>query len=327
MDGRAALALICAVTSGVWLLLALGVVVGRVRGRHRTAAPRAVGEWGTGDLLFDDPPSIPLGAEGEARELLERGLRSDEPDVRVASITALGRLGHRHEWAIDGLIEALAHGIESPVRVVAQLDRLAPRPGRRLVPLLGHPEAAVRFYAVRLLVRYPALARRHVPDLTRDPSPNVRAAALEALRAVASGEALRCALHLLGDPQPLVRAHASRTASAVGGLTSAPFLVPLLADGSWWVRQAAREALVAIGSEVADAVLPALEAEDPALRNGAALVLQDVGLVDALAGDHDPDRLERILEAGGKRLRAAAGERASRGVRLGRQPPALEATP
>jgi HEAT repeat protein len=324
VDGREALVLICAAASGIWLLLALGVLVGRVRGRHRRfAAPVPADEdWQILDGRVDATgPGRAGEGDDDARTLLERGLRSDEPDVRVASITALGRLGHRHEWAVDGLIEALAECVESPVRVVAQLDRLAPRPGRRLLPLLGHPEAVVRFYAVRLLVRYPSLAHAHVPDLTRDRSPNVRAAALETLRAVASGEGLRCALQLLEDPHPLVRAHATRSAAAIAGPTSAQFLVPLLADESWWVREAVRGSLVATGKAVADAVLPALESANPMLRSGAALVLQDVGFVDSLAGPGgDPHRLERILEAGGSRLRAAAAERASRGLVLGPPP-------
>ena len=324
MDGREALVLICAAASGIWLLLALGVLAGRVRGRHRRFAAPAPAEedW---QILGEGAEAPGPGRRGDgdddARALLERGLRSDEPDVRVASITALGRLGHRHEWAVDGLIEALAGRVESPVRVVAQLDRLAPRPGRRLLPLLGHPEAVVRFYAVRLLARYPSLAHAHVPDLTRDRSPNVRAAALETLGTVASGEALRCSLQLLDDPHPLVRAHASRSAAAISGPTAAPFLVPLLADESWWVREAVRGALVAVGKGVAEAVLPALDSADTTLRSGAALVLQDVGLVDSLAGpDGDPNRLERILDAGGSRLRAAAAERAGRGMLLGPPP-------
>ena len=64
--------------------------------------------------------------------------------MRIAAITALGGLGERYEWAVDGLIEALAERIEDPVRVAAQLDRLAPRPGSRLAFLLGHPNTVVR---------------------------------------------------------------------------------------------------------------------------------------------------------------------------------------
>jgi HEAT repeat protein len=319
MDGRTGLAVVCAVTGGAWALLVLTLLAGRVRARRRRVAEAAVvdTEWRVpGEALERIGLEASAGGDDETRAILLRALRSDEPELRLASITTLGRLGSRFEWAIDGLVEALAEEIDNPLRAAGQLDALAPRAGARLPPLLGHPSSVVRFYAVRLLGRYGALAARHVPRMTADPSPNVRAAALETLRTVASGEALRCSLRLLDDPHPLVRAHAGRTAAAIAPLTAAPFLVRLLTDRSWWVREAAREALVTAGPEVAGVVVPLLHDPDATLRSGAALVLQDVGVVDGLAHEADADQLERILDAGGRRLRDAAGDRARAGLRI-----------
>lgn len=283
MDGRTILLAACSVAGGAWALLALGVVVTRLLARP---GPSAGATPPGARARHDEPPTtLAPAAEHETRLALEHGLRSNDADVRIASITALGRLGHRYEWAIDGLVEGLANGVENPIRVASQLDRLAPRPGGRLVPLLGHPAEVVRFYATRLLARYDALARRHVPDLTRDSSPYVRAAALETLRAVSSPEALRCALGLLDDPSPRVRAHACVTAARIAGSTSAPFVAPLLGDESWWVREAARKALISVGRDVIHVVAPLLEHDDPSVGDGAALVLQDVGA----AGDRLPD--------------------------------------
>ena len=265
----------------------------------------------------------PPRGNDEARSLLQCGLRSDEREVRVAAITALSGLARDHEWALDGLLEALVSELETPERVATELDRLAPRPGTRLIPLLGHPSDVVRFYAVRLLVRYGHLAARHVPEMTLDVSASVRAAALETLRAVPSGEALRCALRLLDDPSPTVRAQASRTAVAITP-ASARYVVPLLGDRSWWVRDAAREALVAAGRDATTVVEPALHEPDALLRSGAALVLQDVGIIDALVEEADLHRLEPILDAGGSHLRNAASDRARRGVVL-TSPPQLAA--
>jgi HEAT repeats len=313
MDGGTALQVVCAAAAVLWMLLALAVLVGRLRARR--ARPAATvsdnGEW---QLL---PPGVEdVGHTDETRELVLRALRGDEPELRTASIVALGRLGERHEWAIDGLVEALLLDDAEIVRASTQLDRLAPRVGTRLLPLLGHPSSTVRVAAVRLLGRYRGLAAQHVPAMTADRSPKVRGAALETLRVSASGEALRRALALLGDPSPLVRAHASRTAGAIAPRSSASFLVPLLADSSWWVREAAREGLVAAGQDVAAALAPALDSEDDALRSGAALVMQDVGLLDDLVRDDDRARLERVLDAGGERLRDAAADRARSGNRL-----------
>ena len=318
MEGRTILAVCCAVAGGAWLLLAVGVLLGRLRPSHRMQAG-----FDPSTTTSDDPAraSVPwLEGDHPHRSILEQGVRSPDRQVRISAITTLGRLGHRHEWAIDALIEALATGDE-PVRVAAQLDRLAPRTGARLIPLLGHPSDLVRFCATRLIARYPALTRTHLPALTHDWSPNVRAAALETLRASGSGEALRCSLRLLDDPSARVRAGACRTAAAIGGTRAAPFLAMRLGDESWWVREAAREALVALGPDVAAFVLPILDAEDPTLRHGAALVLQDVGaLDDLLAEDHGHEEAGRILGAGSRRLREAAADRARRGLRLGVRP-------
>jgi hypothetical protein len=320
----ASLALVCAIAFGCWLLLAAAIPVARLRARRRALARGA--EHTEGWVL---PAPSDVGAnrggteETSTRALLERGLRSDEREVRVAAITTLSGLAAEHEWALDGLVEALASELETPERVATELDRLAPRPGRRLAPLVGHPSEVVRFYVVRLLGSYPELARRHVSALTADPSPHVRAAALETLRVAGSADTLRRALEMLSDSQPFVRAQASRTAIATAGVGAARFVAPLLADESWWVREAAREALVGAGAEVAAVVSPLVDAEDPALRKGAALVLQDVGAVDALVDGGEAVELERVLEAGGGRLRRAAAERARRrrepgGPRTGR---------
>ena len=313
----ATLAVICAIACGGWLLLVSGVVVGRLR------SDAGVDPGSDAPRSSDDSPRpfVPeVDGEGASRRLLEEGIRSADSDIRISAITTLGRLGQRHEWAVDALIEALTTGGE-PVRVAAQLDRLAPLLGDRLIPLLAHPSDLVRFCATRLVARYPALAEPHIPELTRDASPNVRAAALETLRTTRSAEALRCSLRLLDDPHPRVRANACRTAMAIGGPRAAPFLAMRLGDESWWVREAAREALVVAGADVVTVVLPLLEAEDPDLRHAAALVLQDVGaLDDLLAQDAEHRDAKRILAASTRRLRDAAASRAQLGIRLGMRP-------
>jgi HEAT repeat protein len=311
------LALMCGLACGCWLLLAAAIPIGRHRARRRLRGRETerIGEW-TVPAGPDHGSRVEDLDEAEAGALLRYGLRSDEREIRVAAVTALSGLARDHEWALDGLVEALASELETPERVATELDRLAPRPGRRLVPLLGHPSEVVRFYVVRLLGRYPELARRHVPARTRDASPHVRAAALEALRASGSTETLRRALELLSDTHPFVRAQACRTATATAKLGAATFVAPMLGDESWWVREAAREALVGVGPGVAPTVSGLIDHADRTVRKGAALVLQDVGALDALAGRAETEQLERILAAGGGRLRRAASERARRGLDL-----------
>jgi HEAT repeat protein len=332
MDGRAAAAVVCALAGSAWALMAVATLARRARFARRARAeaaapapllpPERADRYGWTDEAWVDhlgpaAEPAPTAAEPEDRVLLRQALRSREPAVRRAAVTALGRLGEHHDWAIDWLIEALAEGRDTPARVAAELDRLASRVGTRLVPLLGHPSSVVRFYAVRLLARHGEVGRRLAAGLVHDPSANVRAAALETLRTVDSGEALRSALRLLEDPNPHVRAHACRTACSIAGASAAPFVVPLLADDSPPVRDAAAKALVSAGRKVAPSLLPVLDHQDEGVRSRAALVLQDVGIVDELLsrGD-DHAALERIFAAGGDRLRAAAAERARRRVAL-----------
>ena len=115
-----------------------------------------------------------------------------------------------------------------------------------------------------------------------------------------------------------MRAQAATTAAAATVGQSAALLVPLLGDESWAVRDATRDALVGAGHGVADAMLAALDDPNEEIRSGAALVLQDVGVVDHLAHGDRHGHLERILDAGGDRLRQAASGRARKGVALGR---------
>ncbi len=179
MDDRAVVGLACAVAAACWVLACAAIVVARlVARRRRNVASIAASDITDPDWAHVDGPHDPAL---ETREHLERGLRSSEPEVRRATVAALGRLGRRHAWAIDGLVEALAERRDVPARVAAELDQLAPRADTRLAPLLEHPSSVVRYYAARLLARDGDVADVRAPDLSDDPSPHVRAAALERL--------------------------------------------------------------------------------------------------------------------------------------------------
>jgi HEAT repeat protein len=305
MDGRTSVALACAAAGGLWALGASAVLGGRLRQRRRRGHIAAGAEH-----PIVPPTAVPAAPALAAREHLLAGLRSDAPDVRRACVVALGRLADRHEWAVDGLIEALAERLDMPARVAAELDRIAPRADMRLLSLLGHPNGTVRYYTARLLAREEG-GRGFVPRLVLDPSPHVRVAALQALATAPSPLSLAHALRLLRDPDARVRAQACRTSAAICPAAAGPLVVWLLDDESWEVRNAAHGALVAAGDGAAEVVLPLLDRDDGHAGSLAALVLQDTGYVDDLLADgRDPRLLERIFAAGGERLRALAAERA-----------------
>ena len=290
MDDRAVVGLACAVAAACWVLACAAIVVARlVARRRRNVASIAASDITDPDWAHVDGPHDPAL---ETREHLERGLRSSEPEVRRATVAALGRLGRRHAWAIDGLVEALAERRDVPARVAAELDQLAPRADTRLAPLLEHPSSVVRYYAARLLARDGDVADVRAPDLSDDPSPHVRAAALERLRGTGTGSALRVALRLLDDSHQVVRAEACRTASEISPRAAAPFVAPLLGDRSWEVREAARLALVRAEDHAIDVVRPLLDHDDHTIASLAALVLRDVGYAIDMVRRDDAFALE-----------------------------------
>ena len=310
-----------------WIVLSLVVVLGRtsyerkmrrappsgVRGREaarlvRRASRSARTEWGKwrrvaalARLEEAHHPAVP--------RLIKSVLADPDPRIATAAIRTLGTIGD--EWAVDLLVSALHEGSGPRSRIAAELERLAPGPGPKFVPLLRDWNPAVRFWGATLLRPYPELGESSLISLTWDSDPNVRAAAVETL-GTRNGPAVEAAtLACLDDSVWFVRVHAARAAGHVVGAAAAPTLTGLLADERWWVRTAAKDALRGIGTEAVPSLLSVLTHSDSFARNGAAEVLQDVGFVDFLALDNpNSPLLERIFAAGGQRLREAAETRA-----------------
>jgi HEAT repeat protein len=247
--------------------------------------------------------------------LLYLALSDRNPEVVASAIRLLGSLGDL--WAMEVLVAALREGRAPRSRIAAQLDRLEPEPGYLLLPLLRDPDPAVRFWGATLIGSYRAIGEEDLVALTHDEDGNVRAAAVEALGHRSSTAAASATVALLDDPAWFVRVHAARSAGHVAGAAAAPAIARLLADERWWVRTAAKDALRGLGQEAIPALAPVLSSFDRFARNGAAEVLQDIGLVDHLALD-DPENplLARIYAAGGPGLREAAEERTARAREL-----------
>ena len=319
---------VLAISVPAWAALSVFVVVGRLRYEHahrnphdRPLSPRAaerlVGraarrprtEWGRWRRITAlqrleraHHPAVP--------RLLMRVLDDPDPGTSAAAIRTLGDVGD--DWAIDVLLDALRHGDGSRSRIASELERLAPAPGARLVPLLRNGDPVVRFWGATLLRPYPDLGESTLIELTWDSNPNVRAAAVETL-GTRHGKSVETALSArLDDSEWFVRVHAARAVGHVVGAEAAPSIARLLSDQRWWVRTAAKDALRGMGSDAVPSLLATLAHDDPFARNGAAEVLQDIGFVDFLVLDNPQSPLlERIYEAGGERFREAAGARAA----------------
>ena len=126
-------------------------------------------------------------------------------------------------------------------------------------------------------------------------------------------------MRLLRDAAPFVRAHAARALGELDSIEAAAPIAELLGDSDWWVRNAAKQSLETLGGEVWPVLVRCLEHPDKFVRNGAAEVFQNLGILDSLivmeAASDDPshskiDLLRRIAAAGGARMTDSLVERA-----------------
>jgi HEAT repeat protein len=254
-----------------------------------------------------------------ALDLLARAVDGSDPDVASVAISLLGASHDRAAASV--LVRALQQQRHAPTRIAAELDQtLAPITDELLV-LLSDKNPVVRRWAAALMGRYagmPDVESALVP-LAFDPDPGVRRAAVESLGRVGDVLAAQAAVRLLADPLPYVRAHAARAIGDLQRTDLAANVTPLLGDADWWVRRAAKEALESMGAEIWPVLARCLDHHDRFVRNGAAEVFQNLGILDNLiimeaASDYPAgakvDMLRRIAEAGGVRLTDSLVERA-----------------
>lgn len=238
--------------------------------------------------------------------LLESAIESRNPETVGAAVAILG---HLHDVsAARLLIATLVHRRYPASRIATHLD-LFPLPlAAELEPLLRDPSPVVRYWGVTLLSRYDK--GREVAALADDPDDQVRKAVAESLGAMETPDSAGVVVRLLRDASWIVRAHAARALGDLQRVDHAGGIARLLADNEWWVRLAARESLVTLGDDVVPVVLSYLEHPDRFARNGAAEILQNLGLLDQLIEAVEADRIDasqqeqlrRILEAGGDEM-------------------------
>jgi HEAT repeat protein len=184
---------------------------------------------------------------------------------------------------------------------------------------LSHEDAVVRLWSAPLLASCPdAVTEDEIAPLTQDPDPRVRKAAIQTLGIIGADLAADSAVRLLKDQFPYVRAHAARALGELSRIDCAEQVAALLGDGNWWVRLAARESLEAMGPEIWPVLMRSLEHSDRFIRNGAAEVFQNLGVLDSLvvmeAASDSPAptkiaMLRRIVEAGGAQFTESLVER------------------
>ncbi len=261
-----------------------------------------------------------------SHDLLERALFDPDPDVAGAAAVILHRLGDDRAAVI--LVSALRGGSLTPSRIATHLDQF-PIPIHALLrPLLSDPKNGTRYWAASLLSRYPEVdgLAGEIALLVDDTDSQVRKAALATLGAMRSAAVIPTVQRGVGDPVPYVRSTALRSLARYGmresdtsrRQTFAASIAPSLADAVWEVRLAAKESLVDLGPMTWREAAAQLQSADAFARNGAAEVLQNLGLLDraiaVIESGSKPDAdlldmLARALHAGGQAMVDAADAR------------------
>jgi HEAT repeat protein len=266
-------------------------------------------------LVYARPDSI--------HALLRAALADADADVASAAASVLQRIGD--ERAAEILIGGLRSARLPASRIAARLARFTIPIDDMLRPLLTSPRAEARYWAATLLRNqhdHSGLSAEIVP-LVDDADAPVRKAALLTLAAMQSPETGRLATWRLTDPVPYVRSAAIDALAQTGERTPdrarrqaiAAGIAGALADRDWSVRSTAKDALARLGPATWRAVAAQLSSNDAFARNGAAEVLQNLGVLDwTLRGiasgvrptDEALDVLKRALKEGGVAMADAA---------------------
>jgi hypothetical protein len=254
----------------------------------------------------------------KAYDLLESAAQGADADVASGAFALLGSSSNPR--AIGILIDALKAQRHPASRIAVHLEHSPLRPAEAYRALLTDESPIVRFWGATLLAQYPehAWLESALLPLADDPDARVRKAAIQTLGKIGDGSAAEVAVRLLRDPKPFVRAHAARALAELDRTDLAASVAELLGDADWWVRAAAKQSLEMMGTDVWPSLMRCLDHPDGFVRNGAAEVFQNLGILDNLiimeAASDNPSRekielLRRIADAGGARMTNSLMER------------------
>lgn len=212
--------------------------------------------------------------------------RSDNVQLRTVALDALAKILPESAPSLKTLLAD-----KSPALRLATVSALAKvGPGAKgnidiLVPALTDSDEAVRKAATAAVTRMGPAAIPALAELIENKNAEVRVAALDALAQVgpAGKAALPSLRKLIKDSQPEVRAAAIRCLirSIPPGPDAKEFmepLVPVLSDRDWQTRRSAALALAKVGPAAVDGLIDLVEnGQNPTARAEAILALGAIG--------------------------------------------------
>ena len=216
-----------------------------------------------------------------ALDLLEAAVEDPDGDVAGMAMSLLGT--STEPAAVEILIRALKTHRHPASRIAIHLENSTQRPVEEYRKLLRDEDPIVRFWGATLLGQYVGVEglEADLVVLAADPDPRVRKAAIASLGRIGDVLAADAATRLLTDPAPFVRAHAAR---ALGDLDR--LRARRRSRRCWGMRTggcaAAKHALEAMGADVWPVLVRCLNDGDGFVRNGAAEVFQNLGILNSL---------------------------------------------
>jgi HEAT repeat protein len=219
--------------------------------RARSAEARAAAAERLGNTAAERLGNAAPDDSTRAGEALRTLLDDPSPEVRIAALDALGRLGDGR--AFEAVLACLddPHAVVREVALIAASSLGRERALEAVHAALGGPHPELRFQAVAALAELdPDAARAPLTERLGDDDARVRAHAAEALATLGDDPATRRALAArLQDPSPEVRSEAAAALAVFGDVRAIPALRGALQDPSRAVSAA--ESLGALGAQEA----------------------------------------------------------------------------
>jgi HEAT repeat protein len=258
----------------------------------KAATCSLVGIWPGADSRTRAYLAYVFGEAGcaECLEFLVTGLSSSDPELKLASVVALGKL--EEVAALPHLIACLGDESEEIREAATQaLSRLGSRYRqetiRSVCPLLEYDDPEMRMNGVLILGRLDSPeVERHLAFAMKDESPLVRSAAVRAFEDKTTAGQLQALMLALTDEDSEVRRLAAEALGTTGDKQALKPLELALQDEDIWVRTAAVRALGRFGGEAAGALV------QNALHDPVGLV--SITALETLSG-MDPEKAYPLL--------------------------------
>jgi len=293
----------------------------RVRGVARERISQAFEELGFVDRYMDglrasrwwrradSAERLGLARAGRAVEALVARMEDPVSEVRMRAAKSLGEI--RGRAAVRPLVEALARPSRwSTLRVADILSRMGDEAAEEIRiawPRLTRPARLASLDILGKLHRLESIG--FITGVLRNSDADERARAAHALGVIGHAGPIPELVSALEDTDWPVRAMSAKALGRIGSADAVEPLVRALRDKEWWVRSNAAGALKRLGPRGQQALVDALEDQDPYARHQAVLMLEETGAlgqyVSALdsrvdAERHAAERLIRLIVGMGR---------------------------